>query len=424
MSKTLEIVRANFSARAEKMEELRSIDEAANGRAYTEDETTTVETRRNELKAIDERIAAQLEIEVRGQELDGGVDKLLGRMLDRDNAELVDNRSLGEQYADLDGVRSWLAGGARGTSPVLTTEMDMRAVTNVTLGATSGGALTRPERLSRIGRDFLDRRTFLLDLLPHIPVSQGAVEYVQDQTPLADLVNIPAETAEGTAKPQAGPTFAVITEPIPTVAVWANVTRQTAADVPQVMGYLDNRLRYGLKRKSSAQALNGDGISPNIKGLLNRTGIVTYAPGAAEARFVSIRHGIRLMEDVEAVPEIIMFNPADAELFDLSNATTAGLHAVMDNDVAGGAAGLAGPGARTAWGLTQVRSTAIAAGTACLIDPMGVAVLDRQMVSAYMTDSHASNFTSNILTLLLELRIGLALFDPKSVCKITFNGAA
>jgi hypothetical protein len=42
-----------------------------------------------------------------------------------------------------------------------------------------------------------------------------------------------------------------------------------------------------------------------------------------------------------------------------------------------------------------------------------------------MTDSHASNFTSNILTLLLEARLGLALFDPApGVLKITFNGTA
>ena len=50
-----------------------------------------------------------------------------------------------------------------------------------------------------------------------------------------------------------------------------------------------------------------------------------------------------------------------------------------------------------------------------------VAVLDRQQVTAYMTDSHASNFTSNILTLLLEARLGLAVFDPAGVCSVTFD---
>jgi hypothetical protein len=170
-----------------------------------------------------------------------------------------------------------------------------------------------------------------------------------------------------------------------------------------------------VKRRADLQAIAGNGVAPNLLGLGGRSGIVTYAPVGAEARYLSIRHAVRLMEDAESVPEIIVLNPADAELFDISNSTTAGLHAVPN---------IAGPSATTAWGLTQVRSTAIAAGTALLIDPMSVAVLDRQQVSAYITDAHASNFTSNILTMLMEARLGLALFDPAGVAKVTFNGTA
>jgi len=414
--KTLEIVRANFGARKDIVDELRSIDEAAVGRAYSDEETATVTEKRSELELIDGRLSTLLEQEMRSANLDEGVQGLLGAMLDRDSGEVTDTRSIGRRYVEADGVKEWM-GTARGQSPAMTAEMEFRAVTNVTLGATSGGALTRAQRLDRLGRDFLDRRTYLLDLLPHIPVSQGSVEYVQDQSPQADFSDAAIEVAEGVAKPQAGPTLAVITEAIPVVAAWVNITRQTAADVPQVMGYLDGRLRYSLKRRADGQSINGNGTSPNIKGLLNRTGITAYAPGVAEARYVSIRHGIRLMEDVEAVPEIIVMNPADAEIFDLSNSATAGIHATPD-----AFGGVTQAPARTAWGLTQVRSTALASGTALLIDPMAVAVLDRQQVTSYMTDSHASNFIANILTLLLETRIGLALFDPKGVCKITYNG--
>jgi hypothetical protein len=121
------------------------------------------------------------------------------------------------------------------------------------------------------------------------------------------------------------------------------------------------------------------------------------------------------MEQDEAVPEIVVLNPADAELFDLTHYDADGLHAVPN---------VAGSGARTSWGLTQVRSTAVASGTAVLIDPMAVAVLDRQQVTAYMTDSHASNFVANILTLLLEARLGLAVFDPAGVCAVTFDYTA
>lgn len=415
MTTAIDIVRANFKARTDIQAELRSIDEAATAdkRAYTEDEQAKIDEFRSSLEAIDGRIQANLTEELRSRQIEDGLGGLLNVMADRESGEVVDTRSLGARAFDTEEYRSWVDAGARGNSPIANfAGMDFRSVTDVTTGSTSAGAFAQPTRLDRIGQDFLNRRTYLLDLLPHIPVTAGSVEYVQDQTPLADMADKAAETSEAGIKPQAGPTFAVIEEPTATIPVWTNITRQAAADIPQMMGYLDGRLRYSLKRRSDGQAINGDGSSPNLKGLANRTGIATYAPGSTEARYKSIRHGITVLEGYESVPEIIVLNPADAELFDLSNEASAGLHAVPN---------VAEPGARTTWGLRQVRSTAIASGTALLIDPMTTAVFDRQQATAYMTDSHASNFTSNILTMLLECRLALGLFDPKGVLKLTFH---
>jgi HK97 family phage major capsid protein len=420
MSKTLEIVRANYEARQKLLTELRTVDETAEGRAYTEDETTQVTELRSNLEGIDTRIQENLKAELRSQEIADATGAMLGYINVHDRDSQIDTRSIGERFINADGFSECASAGARGSFAVDAPGVEMRAVTDTTTGSTSGGAFYRNQRLDRVGQDFLDRRTYLIDLLPVIPISTGVAEYVQDKSPLADMANKGVEVTEGSAKPQAGITTAVVTEASATVAAWANLTRQVAADGPQVKGYLDGRLRYSLKRRTDLQSISGNGTAPNLKGLLNRTGIVSYAPGSAEARYVSIRHGIRLMEDLEAVPEIIVLNPADAELFDLSNSTTAGLHA--DGNLANGDGNLANAGPRTAWGLTQVRSTAIASGTAMLVDPMHVAVLDREQPAAYMTDSHASNFTANILTLLLELRLGLALFDPAGVCSITFNG--
>lgn len=415
---SIDIVRENFKARTEIQGELRQIDEAAtkDKRDYTDDEKATIAEKRSALESIDSRIQANLEQQVRSEEIASGMDRFLGVLADRESGEVTDTRSLGERFTN-DEFRNWASGGARGSSPAVDVEMSFRAVTDVTTGGTSGGAFINNQRLGRIGSDFLDRRTFLIDLLPSIRVSTGSVEIVQDQSPLADLANKATEVAEGAAKPQAGPTLAVVTEPIQTIAAWANITRQAAADSPMVMDYLDGRLRYSVKRRADGQVINGNGTSPNISGLLDRTGINTYnatAVGAEEAA-VSIRKGITTMEQDEAVPEIVVLNPADAEKFDLTNFATDGLHAVPN---------LAVSGPSTAWGLTQVRSTAVASGTAILIDPMAVAVLDRQQVTAYMTDSHASNFTSNILTLLLEARLGLAVFDPAGVCQVTFDYTA
>lgn len=410
----LKVIKANWEARATKLDELRKIDEAAKDRAYTDDEAAQITEIRSALEAIDNRIQENVKAEIRSAEITDAMGSLVG-LMNRETGDVVDTRSLGQRFAQDDEVRNWGAAGARGSSPLLDVPMEFRAVTDTTTGATSGGAFVSNQRLTRVGQDFIDRRTYLLDLLPSIQIGTGTVEYVQDQSPLADMANKAIEVTEGSAKPQAGITMAVISETAATIAAWVNITRQAAADAPQLQGYLDGRLRYSLKRRADSQAINGTGVAPNLKGLLNRTGILTYAPAGAEARYISIRHGIRLMEDAETVPEIIVLNPADAELFDLSNNASAGMHAVDT---------FAGAPPRSAWGLQQVRSTAVAAGTALLIDPMAVAVFDRQQVTAYMTDSHASNFTSNILTLLLEARLGLGLFEPKGVLALTFNGTA
>lgn len=414
MTTHLELVRANYSRRADIQGELRQIDESATAetRGYTEGEQGRIDELRAELAAVDGRIEANLGDAIRSEAIADGVSSMLGALVDRDSGSVRDQRSLGERFVANEDLSAWVNSGARGTSPAMTEASSFRnAVTDITTGSTSGGAFISPQRLDRVGQDFLDRRTFLLDVLPVIPIS-GPVEYVQDKSPIADLVGKPAEVTEGSGKPQAGPTFEVVSEAAATIAAWVNITRQTAADAPQVAGYIEGRLRYGIRRRADNQAVAGNGTPPNLKGLLERTGILTYTADSGEKDYAAIRNAIAHGEANEAVYEILVTNPADAATFDLSNAASAGLHAVP---------GLNAVGARSAWGLTQIRSNAIPVGTAMLLDPMAVAVLDRQEVTAYMTDSHASNFTSNILTLLLEARLGLALFDPKGVCEVTFD---
>src|SRR5690606_23681272 len=140
-------------------------------------------------------------------------------------------------------------------------------------------------------------------------------------------------------------------------------------------------------------------------------------PSGTEARYKSIRHAITMMEQDESVPELILLNPVDAEIFDLSNETSAGLHAV-DTD-----GGVAQGSPRTAWGLRQVRTNAVASGTAVLIDPMAATILDRMQVTFFTTDSHGSNFAYDVLTTLAEMRLGLSVPKPTGICTVTFNGS-
>lgn len=413
MTTAIDIVRANFEARQKIQEELRSIDETCTteNRGYDADEAAAIEEKRSQLQAIDDRIQANLQMETRSQENERGMGELLSAVIDHQRGEVVDTRSLGQRFVESEEFRSFdPMSGSRSNSAVLA-GMDFRSVTDITNAATSGGAFINPQRLDRVGQDFLQRRKFLVDYLPVIPVD-GPVEYVQDKSPLADLYNKAVEVSEGGSKPQAGGTNEVVNESPATIAAWVNITRRAARQAKGVQAYYDQKLRYSLKRRFDYQVINGDGNSPNISGLLDRTGILTEAPGSTEERAKTIRKAITTMEENESIAELIALNPGDHELFDLLNFASAGLHSV---------ASTAGAPSASTWGLTVIKTNAVAAGTAALIDPMAVAILDEEAPRAYMTDSHASNFTSNILTLLLEMDAGLALFDPAGVCKVTFH---
>ena len=313
----LNIIKANYEARASKVAELRSIDDAAKDRAYSPDEETAVTEIRSALESIDSRIQENLKAEIRSAEITDAMGSLAG-ILTRENGDVVDTRSLGQRFAQSDEVRSWATGGARGTSPALDVDMEFRAVTNVTTGATSGGALINNQRLTRVGNDFLDRRTFLMDLLPTIPVSTGSGRVRPGQhaarrpgeqaRPRSPRVRRSRRSARPCRSSPRARDHRGVGEHHPP----GRCRRPAGHGLPRRSPALR---REASRRRSGHQRQRH--VSPNLRGLLNRSGIVTYAPGAAEARYRSIRRGIRLMEDVEAVPEIIVLNPADAELFDL-----------------------------------------------------------------------------------------------------------
>ena len=87
-------------------------------RDYTDEESGRIEELRSELEAIDGRIAANLEVEVRSQQLEASASDVLGMLIDREHGDVVDTRSIGEQFISDEELRSWIENGARGTSPV------------------------------------------------------------------------------------------------------------------------------------------------------------------------------------------------------------------------------------------------------------------------------------------------------------------
>lgn len=223
-------------------------------------------------------------------------------------------------------------------------------------------------------------------------------------------------------KPESGITFTQETVPVEIVAHWIPVTRQLLEDAPMMESYVDTRLRQGLDRRIANQLINGDGTPPNIAGLLDHTSLTvadgTYFSGAPvndagtdNENPNRLRRAKRLVRTTGlANPTFILANPADTE--DWETLTTTDGQYLFGGPQVSGAIG-------RMWGLPVFEDEYIAAGTAIVGDGSMAAVVDRNDAQVYTTDSHDDFFIRNILVLLAEVRLTLAIFRPAAFVKVT-----
>ena len=225
----------------------------------------------------------------------------------------------------------------------------------------------------------------LLDVVNHVQVSSGVVEWVESGAdPVAAVV------AEGTAKPEATLTFTPKTATLDTIAHWVQITRQALSDAPYMRSLIEGKLRNGLARKVQADLVT----------LLN--GAVLQ--NAVDANLTTaIRKAIGVVEAQGYNPNAVLLNPAD----------------FASIDVAAGTAAAKGPERTNSyWGLTPVAVPGLTAGVAIVGDfKEGVTLFDRGVADVFVTDSHASLFISNILVILAEGRFKSAITDPLALAE-------
>lgn len=256
-----------------------------------------------------------------------------------------------------------------------------------------------------------ERPIRLLDLLDRQTMNSGEIEFVQE----ASFSDNAAETTEGTIKPEATFTTSLASSKAALIANWVNMTRQSAADNSIVQGYVEGRLTRGLLRRLEGQVINGNGTAPNMRGILNTVGIGAYVAPANEAAVISVRKAKTVAQLSEYEPDTLVLNPTAWERIELS-ADTTGQFRVSPSVINAITPRI--------WGLTVITTTAVAAVTGLVGSfAEGATLWERDGITLLMTDSHASNFTSNILTLLVEMRAALTVWRPLAFVKITFDAA-
>lgn len=268
-------------------------------------------------------------------------------------------------------------------------------VKDITSLGTSGGGLVTPTRDPNVNR-LADRQPRIRDLLTVLRTNSGSVDYV-DQTL---RTNAAATVAEGTLKPQSDYTFELRNLPVRTIAHWVKASVQVLDDAPQLRSIIDDELRFGLAMAEEAQLLNGNGVSPNLDGLV--TSATAYAPPAGPVAGQMIDTiGLAMLQVANAnyVPNGIVMHPSDWMRARLLKDADGKYLLGNPQDVA----------EQRIFGLPCIATTAMQVDKFLIGDFRRAATLwDRQEAAVALSTEDGSNFVTNMVTVRCESRLALA----------------
>ena len=399
--------------RDELVKQAREIAEKAQAesRDLTTEESDTIETCLTEVKSIAEGERAEAKSKLLMAQLDG-----MARDSGPVDAE-VKASSIGEHFVKHAHARM-LEGKGRSGFSAAAPEFKAAAATDVhqVTGWTAGVPyLTDWDRTIVQAHRI---RLTVADLLGQGSISGNAVSYLVEGAMTGDFATV----AEGAAKPQfsfVAPT--AVTEALKKIAGFIKVTDEFLEDADFLMTEINNRLLYQLGYFEEQQLLKGDGTGQNLLGLLNRSGIQTESPAKVGDNADSVFKSITKIEQNSGLPaDGIVINPIDYEAFRLAKD---GAKQYLGGGFFEGQYGAGGFVMQPPlWGLRTVVTPAITAGTA-LVGAFGMAatLYRKGGVRVEATNSNATDFTSNLVTIRAEERIALAVRQPLGFCKLTLS---
>lgn len=325
----------------------------------------------------------------------------LEQKLSRGGAGEGEAKSIGEQFTDSDGFKAFADSGF--SKGVGRADLSIKAtLTSATTNAAgSVGAAVQTARLPGI-LEIPQRRLTVRDLITPGRMDGNSLEYVKE----TGFNNAAAPVAEGSLKPSSDIQFSLVTTSAKVIAHWMKASRQILSDVAQLRSTIDQRLLYGLAYAEEQQLLNGDGTGQNLNGIIPQaTDFAAPTGAAAPTQTLDV---LRLAMLQAALAEF----PATGHV--LHPTDWASLELLKDADgryIIGNPQGTTQP---TLWGLPVVATQAIAQGNFLTgAFRLGAQLFDRwdaRVETGYVND----DFIRNLVTILAEERLALAVYRPEA----------
>lgn len=259
------------------------------------------------------------------------------------------------------------------------------------------------------------------DVLTNGRTDSNAVEFVRKLSGTNSAAEVAEATtvAGATAKPESAVNLEVVNTNVKTIAHYIPVTRQMLQDAAQIQTFIEGELMYGLQKREDTQLVNGNGSGANLTGILSTTGIQTLDTTALATtpmptgfnQLDLIRRAATMSRVTgEANPNFVFAHPNTVEEWDMLKDGDGNYLLRSGGPEAGGV--------KSVWGLTIVETTAVSAGDALVGDGRYAIVLDKQDGQIFMTDSHDDWFTKNLIAILAESRLALAVTLPAAFVEV------
>ena len=317
-------------------------------------------------------------------------------------------KSLGEQFTESDAFKGFADSGfSRGKNASVAFKTDLSAVrtkaTIMSATTDTAGAAGDLLQATRVGGilPLPERRLTVRDLLSPGRMDGNALEYVKE----TGFTNSAAPVAEGALKPESDLKFDLVTTSAKVIAHWMKASRQILSDASQLRSYIDNRLMYGLGYVEENQLLNGDGTGQNLLGIVPQATAYSAPITIATPTQIDILRLAMLQAALAEYPATgMVLHPTDWAAIELTKDTTG-------RYIIGNPQGTIAP---TLWGLPVVATQAMAVDKFLVgAFKLGAQVFDRwdaRVETGYVND----DFVKNLVTILAEERLALAVYRPEA----------
>jgi HK97 family phage major capsid protein len=304
--------------------------------------------------------------------------------------------SIGQTVVEAEGFKSLQLGG-RSSGRIAVKSFESKAT--VVTGSWSAAPDYVPQMFYPPQRILTVR-----NLLPNLATASNLIEFPRE------LVNTNAsdyQGAEGSQKPESAITYELASAPVVTIATWIPCSKQVLDDSTSLSGYIDSRLIYMVSLKVERELLYGDGASQHLNGLMTQA--PTMTGGAAPDLVSGVASAISQLSGADVVPDSLVCNPVNWWSMQVQKAAGAGSFLVGD------------PLSQlppVLWGLRVALSNSINPGSFLVGNfRNGAAVYDRQAAVVELSREHSDYFTKNLVAILAELRLALAVYTPGSFLK-------